>query len=150
MIYLLDTNIISALHDQSHPFHIPVIERFQLLEEEAIVMIHFLTIFELEYSTTGCKENEKRIQVERVADTVFTDFPYINLSREDAKHFARIKTAIKTKYKISSENMKKYSIDLMIASSAISNNAVFVSHDRKLLEKINSVDSSFVFESWID
>ena len=44
--------------------------------------------------------------------------------------------------------MKKLNIDLMLSSSAISQGAVFVSHDKKLLEKIKSIDEGFVFEVW--
>jgi len=76
------------------------------------------------------------------------DFDYLNLQPEDADHFARLKADIKKKYRISRENMKKFNIDLMLASSAISNEATFVSIDKALLEKIEAVDSHFAFENW--
>lgn len=45
MIYLLDTSVISILHDPSHPFHGPVLDRFVSLPTDAEVFVHFLSIF---------------------------------------------------------------------------------------------------------
>lgn len=150
MIYLFDTNVVSTLHDLKHPFHGSVRNRMRQLHGEAKVLVSILALFELEYSAQCCSDNDKSVQIKKLIDTVLADFDYENLSLEDSKYFARIKSKIKMKYKISRENIKKLSIDLMIASSAISRGAIFVTLDKKIAEKVQAIEKDFVFENWAE
>jgi len=148
MIYLLDTSIISALYDRKHPYHDLVYEKIKAIDNEQRVIISILTIFEIRYSIACCKDENLKNQLEDSLDLALASFDYTNLTLEDATHFATIKAKIKHRHRISMENMRKLSIDLMLASSAISNEAVFVSTDKVLLQKIQTVDRHFVFENW--
>jgi predicted nucleic acid-binding protein len=58
--YLLDTNIPVYLEDPDSPFHHPVKERCQQLQDEDQVYVSVLSLYELYYEAIKCRITEQK------------------------------------------------------------------------------------------
>ena len=71
----------------------------------------------------------------------------IPLSIDGAAIFGQIKKVYKDKTGTEGKKLEKNNIDLMLASSAISENAVLVSNDN-IFKVIKDIHHNFHFENW--
>jgi len=147
MKYLLDTNIASAFSDTSNKHHNNVFEKISSLNDDDVLYISVLTLFEFEYSFSCCLDSNKQHAINTTIYKIKSVFDRIDLSENEAKIFGDIKSKIKHKTGIKPENMKKLNIDIMIASSAISNSCVVVSDD-KIFKTISELVPNLMSENW--
>ena len=75
------------------------------------------------------------------------DFCVLNLSVKQAKIFGNLKAQYKTLKQINAENIKKHSIDLMIAATALDYDLTIVSAD-KIYSDVQSLRADFKLENW--
>lgn len=149
MKYLLDFNIISALFDNENINHDKIVEKFGALNDGSELYLSVLTLFEFEYSFFCCADTRKQTEIRKIIETISTDLNKIGITESEARFFGKIKSLIKSTTKISTENMRKLNIDIMIASSAISNSCVVVSGD-KIFKIISEVYPQATFENWLE
>lgn len=149
MKYLFDSNVVSALFDETNVNHKKAYDRLLKLKESDELYISVLSIFEFKYSFFGCKDQEKRKSIFFTINKINSFFKKLDLTEEQSDNFGKIKSLIKYHKNISSENMKKLNIDIMIASASITNNCTVVSGD-KIFKTISELDSQFQYENWLE
>ncbi|MBC8147358.1 MAG: type II toxin-antitoxin system VapC family toxin, partial [Bacteroidetes bacterium] len=130
MKYLLDTNIISALIDETNINYSKIAKRFSSLNDDDELYISILTLFEFEYSFFRCSNSNKQKSIRSTIKRFDSLFNQLQISKKDASSFGEIKSLIRDQTKTNTKNMKRLNFDIMIASSAISNSCVVVSGDK--------------------
>jgi len=75
---------------------------------------------------------------------IFTILP---LSVHGSEAFGELKKRFKELQSINNENIKKHTVDLIIAATALENKTILVSAD-KIYSSINSIHKKFIFEDW--
>ena len=149
MKYLLDSNIINAFFDETSIHYKKVTEKILALDENDKLFVSVLTIFEFEYNLSSCVDLKKQHHIKSTINKLSTDFGEIGINKKEGRNFGEIKHLIKLKKGISPKNMQKLNIDIMIASSAISNSCVVVSGD-KIFKTISKVYPQVTFENWLE
>lgn len=76
-----------------------------------------------------------------------TDFTVLGLSAQGARVFGSLKKHIKETRSPSKENMKKFNIDVMLASTAITHQIILVSADTVYAD-LQRHDPSLHVEDW--
>ena len=138
MKYLLDTNIVSALIDETNTHYNNVVKVVSYLNDDDKLYISILTLFEFEYSCFSCSDTEKQKSIKSTIDKINTIFNKIKTNESEAKIFGEIRALIKNKKGINAKNMKTLNFDITIASSAISNSCIVVSGD-KIFKTISEI-----------
>lgn len=145
MSYLLDTNVISDFYNVDADNHAKIVSKMLELGN-ADVYVSILTLYEFEYALANCPDI-KRLVIETTITKIMRDFCVLNLSVKQAKIFGNLKVQFKTLKQINAENIKKHSIDLMIAVSALDYDLTIVSAD-KIYSDVQSLHSDFKLENW--
>jgi predicted nucleic acid-binding protein len=143
--YLLDSNVVSDLYNHSAKNHLKILERLSLLKRED-VFLSILTIYEFEYAAANSPEARKLVADNEIA-AMKDNFKILMLSNNQAKIFGNLKAQYKTHKQINAENIKKHSIDLMIAATALDYDLTIVSAD-KIYSDVQSLHSDFKLENW--
>lgn len=144
--FLLDTNILSYLEDQTSPYHNAVIGKVSSIAEESEILVSILSFYELQYSFS-CADDELRENILKSIATIQEVFTIIPLCFKGAEAYGKLKKKYKDKIEISKKNLERHNADFMIASTAISENAVLVSNDN-IFTHINSFHKNFQLENW--
>jgi predicted nucleic acid-binding protein len=145
MSYLLDTNVISDFYNVDADNHAKIVSKMLELGN-ADVYVSMLTIYEFEYALANCPDS-KRTKIETTIAKIVRDFCVLNLSIKQAKIFGNLKAQYKTLKQINAENIKKHSIDLMIAATALDYDLTIVSAD-KIYSDVQSLCADFKLENW--
>ena len=154
--YLLDTNIISYLTDPKSPHRTVVKEKLFSLSEKDRVAVSILTLYELSYGKATFKKSKKDKNQEENSDKLFQQaiefikeyldvFP---LSVEEIDIFGMLKAKYKEQTGINTKALKKNDIDFLIASTAMSQDAILVSNDG-IFEDIVEYKMGLEFEAWV-
>ena len=146
MKYILDTNIISLLGAESNRGIIT--NRLYDLSDSDILCVSVLTIYEETYGIKNSNDNARKSRFAKNIDLIKKYFQIIPLDLKEADIYADLKVAYKNHTGITPKDAKKNDIDLLIASSAIAENAILVSND-KIFEVIAKLDNRLKFENWI-
>ena len=135
--YLLDTNIASYFADDLSPFHSAVSRKISHLGNQKRVYLSMLTIYELQHAISCVESNlaEKFINTIKVMTEIFE---ITNLSKNGAAIFGKIKTRYRQATGTARKALERHNIDIMLAASAVSENAVLVSNDR-IFERIHEI-----------
>ena len=144
--YLLDTNIASYFADDFSPFHSAVVEKLSNLGNHESVYLSMLTIYEFQYGI-ACANSVLSEKFSNTQNTMTRIFDIMNLSEEGAEVFGEMKLKYRIETGISQKAIKQHNIDLMLASTAISENAVLVSNDR-IFEQIQNIYPNLLLENW--
>lgn len=126
MKYLLDTNIAVWLYDPSSTYNECVKKQIQSRKQDSF-FISVLTLFEMEYSLSNAPEHKKQ-QILNSIQSMKSTMVVLPLQDQSAHFFGKLKKALKDIRNIDPENMKKHNIDVMLASTAIVEKCVLVSH----------------------
>lgn len=147
MDYIFDTDAIVAFYDDSNnEKHISIHSKLFSLSENDNVYISVLTLYEYHYSLSNSNSETK----EKIFDTIESiknDFPTLPISNVGAPIFGEIKERYKREAGIKRENIKKFNIDLIIASTAIVNSCTVISND-KVYKRLSSIYSDLKTESF--
>lgn len=146
MKYLLDSNTISALYDPEAMLNDRISAHVSALSEGDSLYISILNVYELEYGWANAPA-EKRADIRQVITDIQTDFTVLGLSAQGAMVFGNLKKHIKETRSPSKENMKKFNIDVMLASTAITHQIVLVSADTVYAD-LQRHDPSLQVEDW--
>jgi len=146
----LDTDIVSYLWDTKSIYHHKVIEQLNNLADEDIVGISVVTIYELTYGIDSFNNIELKSIFKNALDSLQNDsdtniYP---LDSNGAKFFSQLKLKYKNDIGIKSKEAKKNDLDLLIASIAMRQEAILISHD-KIFEKLTKLDTRFQYQNWL-
>jgi predicted nucleic acid-binding protein len=148
--YILDTNIISYLWDDSSPYHHKIVEKLNALNDEDIIATSIINIYELNYGVKSFTDEKLKTIFENALYTFENDedFHLYSLDINSADYFSDLKLNYKTFTGIDKKSAKKNDLDFMIASIALGQNAILVSND-KIFDSISKIEPSLKFENWI-
>lgn len=146
MKYLFDSNIISDIYNISSLNHPLLINRLLRLKEDDAIFISILTLYEFEYALVNAPDY-KKVEIDDTILQIQQDFVVLPLVAVEAKIFANLKRHIKALRNISPANLPKHNIDLMIAASALNQQAVLVSAD-KIFQDISLLMPELKLENW--
>lgn len=149
MKYLFDTDAISFFFDElRQPQHRKIWEKVSQLDENDELLVSVLTIYELEYSFENASA-EKKHEIREVLDEFFNKqmFLLAPLKPHFASLFGKLKTALKSKFRSNSKQMKKHNVDIMLASTAIAEQAIIISADGIYIE-LAELNSNLNHEDW--
>ncbi len=147
MKYLLDSNTISALYDPEALRNDHISAHVSALDEGDGLYISILSVYELEYGWANAPA-EKHADIRQVITDIQTDFTVLGLSVQGAMVFGNLKKHLKETRSPSKENMKKFNIDVMLASTAITHQIVLVSADTVYAD-LQRHDPSLQVENWM-
>ena len=150
--YLLDTNIISYLTDPNSPYRIGIKKKLFSLSENDNVSVSILTLYELSYGLATLKKNKKydahKHLFEQGIEFIKEYLDIFPLSVNEIDIFGEIKAKYQLQTGIKHKAIKKNDIDFLIASTAISQNAILVSND-SIFGNIVDYHIGLKFEIWI-
>ena len=81
-------------------------------------------------------------------ELVKNEFSILPLTAIGAKIFADIKERYRQEMQIGKKSLIKHNIDLIIAATAIENNAIVISNDHKIFRPFQDFYPSFQWEDW--
>lgn len=147
MKYLLDTNILSYLEEQSSPFHAKTRERLSRLSDDDDIFIPILILYELWYSVSAATP-EKAKTLDAVIRSYLDQFPILHITERGAEVFGDIKAKYREQRPgINPKALDRHNIDFILASSAITEDAVLVSND-KIFPTIRDIIPTLKLENW--
>lgn len=150
MRYLLDTKA-NDLYNEDNERCITLWNNITSLKESDEVFISALTQCELEYGFENSPENQKEITRTRIRN-IENDFQVLPIQGDIAKYYGKIKKALKEKRGINRENLKKHNIDLLIASTSISEECVLISSDsiyKDIQQLLINNQKKLKYENWL-
>ena len=148
MKYLLDSNTVSDLYDNASVAHETIVCHLERLTEVDEVYVSILTVYEFEYRFANAPTDlQPRIREQLTA--IREDFILLPLSEIGAEIFGELKKNLRTLRHLKPENLKKHTIDLMLAANAIAAQAVMVSADRLFID-LQQFDKRLCTENWMD
>jgi len=144
--YLLDTNIFSYLGNDESPHHTSTMRHLSNVPNGSEIYISILTLYEFQYGIALAppKEAENLIKSK---DSFRQLFQPLDLTESGSECFGNLKSAYKTHTGINQKAIERHTIDFMLASIAVSENAIFVSND-DIFQTIKKLNSDFQLENW--
>lgn len=105
-----------------------------------------MTIYELEYAYANAPEKKQRV-IRNDINHLKAHFEILSLSIASAKYFGELKMQFKNSRMINKENMRKHTLDIMLASCAITEGRTLVSAD-KILPILKQLSNKLDIEDW--
>lgn len=146
MNYLLDSNALSDLYNASAPAHLKILQRLSTLTDTDKVCFSILPLYEFEYGFANAPA-DKKVRIRQKIIQVQKDFCCLPLTPQGAELFGLLKKSIKDLRNLNQENLKKHNIDVMMISTAITENCMLVSAD-KIFTDIQTVFADLSTEDW--
>jgi len=147
--YILDTDIVSYLWDEKSVHHQKVVEPLNHLDDEDIVGISVMSIYELTYGMDSFKDEKLKAIFKNALEFLQNDKDanIFSLDANGAIFFSQLK--YKKATGIKSKEAKKNDLDLVIASIAMGQDAILISNDR-IFEKLTELEPKFKYENWLN
>lgn len=147
MKYLFDTDAVSFFYDATRtPEHLRIKNRVAKLHDEDVLQVSVLTLYEFEYSY--CNANSaQRPKIRNTIEKIEQTFVIIPLKRDFAKNYGEIKSLLKHSTGRKAKEMKRYNIDLLIASTAIAESSIVIGSDN-IYRELASLYPRFQSENW--
>src|SRR5689334_14353919 len=142
--YLLDTNIVSYLADPSSPFHERVADAVLALAEGDRLAISTLTLYELAYGYVRDPGHSRLLAIVREED-----FVVLAPAEAGAEAFARLKDAYRRHAGLREKALVRHNVDLILASTAILEDAVLVSNDA-IFAALAELEPRLAVENWAE
>lgn len=146
MKYILDSDTITYLYDTKFSQYQAVRNKFEQLKNYDVVQVSFITLFELEYSLYNAPDDKKE-GINRRINYIEKTFEVIPIQKNQSSIYGKIKADLKRSTGNSTKGMRKYNIDLIVASTAISESSILVAND-EIYKKLAEIDSRFQYENW--
>jgi predicted nucleic acid-binding protein len=146
MKYLLDSNTVSDIYNPSADNHHQFIKKILALKENDDIFISILTLYEFEYAFANSPPHKKN-EIKATIWQIQQDFIVLPLSPTAAEIFGALKKTFKDLRNIKPENLKKHTIDLMIAADTLNHRAVLISAD-KIYQDIQLIKPELNLENW--
>ena len=143
--YILDTNILSYLWDTKSQYHSKIINQLNNLNNDDTLGISVVSYYELRYGVESINDTTLKDTFAHALEVLKNDkdFLIFSLDYSGAEYFSDLKSAYKKSTQVTNINNKRNDIDFMIASLAMSENAVIVSNDT-----ISQLDKRLLYANW--
>jgi len=145
--YIFDTNVTSIL-GRNQQVSYDLLDKLSNLPDEDIITVSVLTLYESNYGLKNSNNKEQKQEIINNINFIQKYFDVIPLDLKEMEIYADLKVAYKNHTGITKKDAKKNDIDLLIASSAIAENAVLVSND-KIFETLSEIEPNLKFENWL-
>ena len=146
--YILDTNIASLLGSEETQENRKIYEKFYQLDDEDVVMVSIVTLYEATYGLKHSEDEEQQEEIRQNIAYIRKYFEIIPLDLREMEFFADLKVLYKKKTGINKKAMKKNDLDILIASTAMAENATLISDD-SIFEKLSEIEPKFKWENWL-
>ena len=146
MRYLFDSNTLSDLYDNNADNHIMIFNRFNNLTNNDVAAVSILTLYEMEYGLQNAPEHKKE-RIKQGIDNITTSFFILPLNINYAATFGVLKKKLRDSRMINKENIKKHTIDIMLASCAICDNYILISADG-IYQDLKQFSDRLYLEDW--
>jgi predicted nucleic acid-binding protein len=148
--YILDTDMVSYLWDEKSVHHQKVVEHLNSLDDEDIVGISVVSIYELTYGMDSFQNEELKAIFKNALEFLQNDQDanIFSLDANGATFFSQLKLKYKNATGIKSKEAKKNDLDLVIASIAMGQDAILISND-KIFKKLTELEPKFKYENWL-
>jgi predicted nucleic acid-binding protein len=147
MEYLLDSNTVSDFYNRQSEDHPQIYEKISALSETDNLYISVLTVYELEYGYANAPDL-KREAVRQKIEEAKQLFGILSVPAEGAHLFGQLKKQVKDARRLSKENIKKFNVDIMLATTAIIQGCVLVSADT-LYNELRQFCPELKVENWL-
>jgi predicted nucleic acid-binding protein len=149
--YILDTDIVSYLWDEKSVYHQKVVAHLNCLNDEDIVGISVMSIYELTYGIDNFQDENLKSIFKNALEFLKNDQDtnIFSLDTNGATFFSQLKLKYKKATGIKSKEAKKNDLDLIIASIAMEQDAVLISND-KIFDKLTELEPRFKYENWLN
>ena len=127
--FLLDTDIVSYGGDDQSPYYTSVIQNLKKLSEKDKIYLSDLSVYEYKAGLYLLGDQERG----RILKGFNEIMPYVNILPLNPDKGGRIFGEIRSEYQkrtgISDNALKKYTVDMILASEAICNDMILVYND---------------------
>ena len=153
MKYLLDSETVSSFYNEADEHYEDINSKIMALSDDDEVYISVLTLYELEYGRANAPD-DKVSKLRDQTQLAQSDFIILAVPLMGAELFGDLKKGLRDHWGLQGEdeakqkNMKRHNIDLMLASTAIAQNAILISAD-KIYPQLAKITAQFQYENWI-
>jgi len=147
--YLLDTNIISYLTDPNSPYRERVKAHLMALSSSDTVSVSIITLYELSYGLHSYRNTPESVALFRKGISfIETYLDVLPLHIREVDIFGDLKARYKEATGIHNRANKKNDLDFLIAATAISHDAVLISHDT-IFERLFGIVPQLRHQDWL-
>lgn len=145
--YILDTNIASLLGSENQANN-RLLQKFYTLDDSDMLMVSVITLYEAQYGLQNSTDAKQQHEIEANIEYLKKFFTILSLDTKEMHYFAELKVLYKKHTGINKKSMKKNDLDILIASTAMAENAILVSDDA-IFEKLSEIEPRFSYENWL-
>ena len=145
--YIFDTNVTSIL-GRNQQVSYDLLDKLSNLPDEDSISVSVLTLYESNYGLKNSNNEEQKQEIMNNINFIQKYFDVIPLDLKEMDIYADLKVAYKNHTGITKKDAKKNDIDLLIASSAIAENAILVSND-SIFETLSKIEPNLKYENWL-
>ena len=127
--YILDTNIASLLGSKENDENQLIFDKFYSLEDDDIIMVSIITLYEANYGLKNSQDKEQQAEIRKNIEFIQRFFEIVPLDLKEMELYADLKVLYKKSTGINRKATKKNDLDILIASTAIAENATLISCD---------------------
>jgi len=144
--YLLDTNILTDLESPNTPEYLHIMNKLASLPEESEVGFSIISAFEYHHGIAKASSH-LALKLKKAWLTFLELFDVFPLSLEGAIAYGEIKRLYEVHTGIKKQEVKRHTVDFILAGTAVTINAIVVSDD-KIFLNIMDVFPSLQVENW--
>jgi len=146
--YILDTNIASLLGSEENDENRLIFDKFYSLEDDDVVMVSVITLYEAYYGLKNSEYEEQQVEIRENIEYIQRFFEIVPLDLKEMELYADLKVLYKKSTGINKKSMKKNDLDILIASTAMAENATLISYDG-IFKKLSEIEPKFKWENWL-
>ncbi len=146
--YILDTNIASLLGSEENDENKLIFDKFYSLEDDDIVMVSVITLYEVYYGLKNSEDEEQQEEIRQNIEFIQKFFEIVPLDLKEMELYADLKVLYKKHTGINRKSMKKNDLDILIASTAMAENATLISYDG-IFKTLEEIEPKFKWENWL-
>ena len=145
--YILDSDFLSALEDSDSAEYKKVYERLSSLPDEDEVCVSIISIYEYYYGIFNAPDDNLSQELLKAKDTLLELFKILPLTIKSAEFYGKIKSEYKKRTGTTRAAMRRHNIDIILASTALEQDAVIVSKDN-IFSRIREFERRLKIENW--
>jgi predicted nucleic acid-binding protein len=148
--FLLDTCALTAVKQPNDKYHAQHISKLSALNSCDEVYASIVSLYEMEYGARHIRDEQPVLakSMTLAIQSIQDDISILPLTITGAKIFAYIKERYRQITKLGKKALIKHNVDLMVAATALDNQAILVSNDHKMFATIKTFSTDFQWEDW--
>ena len=143
--FLLDSDILDYLENGESPFHRSCVDGFARHVNDHLC-ISILTVFEFDYRLASADSDMIPLLTAIKVDILKT-YEVIPLSLAISERYGRVKAAYRQHSKAKAKAMKGYTVDMILAATALEHDAIVVSNDQ-IFATLSALEPTLTVDNW--